>query len=96
MCSSDLTARVLDAAGIQTLVADKAGCCGALRTHLTDTDGGLADMRRNIDAWWPLGSAGAVEALVMNASGCGAQVKDYGSHWRWMRPTPTRRPGLPS
>ena len=72
------TARVLDAAGIQTLVADKAGCCGALRTHLNDTDGGLADMRRNIDAWWPLVSAGAVEAIVMNASGCGAQVKDYG------------------
>ena len=72
------TARVLDAAGIQTLVADKAGCCGALRTHLNDTDGGLADMRRNIDAWWPLVSAGTVEAIVMNASGCGVQVKDYG------------------
>ncbi len=76
------TARVLDAAGIQTLVADGAGCCGALRTHLNDIDGGLADMRRNIDAWWPLveglTSAGTVEAIVMNASGCGVAVKDYG------------------
>ena len=72
------TARVLDAAGIQTLVAAKAGCCGALRTHLNDQQGGLADMRRNIDAWWPDVSSGAVEAIVMNASGCGAQVKDYG------------------
>ncbi len=72
------TARVLDAAGIQTLVADKAGCCGALRTHLNDHAGGLADMRRNIDAWWPLVSAGTVEAIVMNASGCGVAVKDYG------------------
>jgi glycolate oxidase iron-sulfur subunit len=72
------TARVLDAAGIQTLVADKAGCCGALRTHLNDHEGGLADMRRNIDAWWPMVSAGQVEALVMNASGCGVAVKDYG------------------
>ncbi len=71
------TARVLDAAGIQTLVADGAGCCGAIRTHLSDVDGGLADMRRNVDAWWPLVSAGKVEAIVMNASGCGAQVKDY-------------------
>ena len=71
------TARVLDAAGIQTLVADEAGCCGALRTHLNDIDGGLADMRRNVDAWWPLVSAGKVEAIVMNASACGAQVKDY-------------------
>ena len=76
------TARVLDAAGIQTLVADGAGCCGAIRTHLNDIDGGLADMRRNIDAWWPLvqglTSSGRVEAIVMNASGCGVTVKDYG------------------
>jgi glycolate oxidase iron-sulfur subunit len=76
------TARVLDAAGIQTLVADGAGCCGAIRTHLSDSEGGLADMRRNIDAWWPLveglTSAGRVEAIVMNASGCGVTVKDYG------------------
>jgi glycolate oxidase iron-sulfur subunit len=76
------TARVLDAIGIQTLVADGAGCCGALRTHLNDHEGGLADMRRNIDAWWPLvqglTSEGRVEAIVMNASGCGVQVKDYG------------------
>jgi glycolate oxidase iron-sulfur subunit len=78
------TARVLDAAGIQTLVADGAGCCGALRTHLNDHDGGLADMRRNIDAWWPLveglTSQGAMEAIVMNASGCGVTVKEYGHH----------------
>jgi glycolate oxidase iron-sulfur subunit len=76
------TARVLDAAGIQTLVADGAGCCGALRTHLNDSAGGLADMRRNIDAWWPLvnglTSAGKVQAIVTNASGCGVAVKDYG------------------
>ena len=76
------TARVLDAAGIQTLAADGAGCCGAIRTHLDDAAGGLADMRRNIDAWWPLveglTSAGQVEAIVMNASGCGVTVKDYG------------------
>ena len=72
------TARVLDAAGIQTVVAAGAGCCGALRSHLNDQAGGLADMRRNIDAWWPLVAAGTVEALVMNASACGAAVKDYG------------------
>jgi glycolate oxidase iron-sulfur subunit len=76
------TARVLDAAGIQTLVADGAGCCGAIRTHLNDVEGGLDDMRRNIDAWWPLvdglTSEGRVEAIVMNASGCGVTVKDYG------------------
>ena len=72
------TARVLDAAGIQTLVADEAGCCGAIRTHLNDIEGGLADMRRNIDAWWPYVESGEVEAIVMNASGCGVAVKEYG------------------
>ena len=72
------TARVLDAAGIQTLVADEAGCCGAIRTHLGDREGGLADMRRNVDAWWPLVERGEVEAIVMNASGCGVTVKDCG------------------
>ncbi len=76
------TARVLDACGIQTLVADGAGCCGAIRTHLNDHEGGLADMRRNIDAWWPLvdraSADGGVEAIVMNASGCGVTVKEYG------------------
>jgi glycolate oxidase iron-sulfur subunit len=72
------TARVLDAAGIQTVVADKAGCCGAIRAHLGDQEGGLSDMRRNIDAWWPLVESGQVEAIVMNASGCGVTVKEYG------------------
>lgn len=72
------TARVLDAAGIETVVAAKAGCCGAVKFHLNDQDGGKADMRRNIDAWWPHLESGAVEAIVMNASGCGVTVREYG------------------
>ena len=78
------TARVLDAAGIQTLIAPKAGCCGAVKFHLNDQDGGKAEMRANIDAWWPYlqdtgqDGGGAVEAIVMNASGCGVTVKEYG------------------
>lgn len=71
------TARVLDAAGIQTVVAAKAGCCGAVKFHLNDQDGGKAEMRANIDAWWPHVEAG-VETIVMNASGCGVTVKEYG------------------
>jgi glycolate oxidase iron-sulfur subunit len=71
-------ARVLDAVGVQLIAAPQAGCCGALRYHLNDQDGGLDDMRRNIDAWWPLLSEGGVEAIVMTASGCGATVKEYG------------------
>jgi glycolate oxidase iron-sulfur subunit len=71
------TRRVLDAAGIQTLIAADEGCCGALRTHLADRDGGLSDMRRNVDAWWPMVSAGMVEAIVVNVSGCAQMVKEY-------------------
>ncbi|HZV66196.1 MAG TPA: glycolate oxidase subunit GlcF [Telluria sp.] len=71
-------ARVLDALGVQLMVAPKAGCCGALRFHLNDQDGGLDDMRRNVDAWWPLVEQGQVEAIVMTASGCGVTVKEYG------------------
>ena len=71
------TARVLDALGVQLIVAPKAGCCGAIRYHLNEQEGGLDDMRRNIDAWWPQVEAG-VEAILMTASGCGATVKEYG------------------
>ena len=71
------TARVLDAASIEVVLAAKAGCCGAVKYHLNDQDGGKAEMRRNIDAWWPYVEDG-VEALVMNASGCGVTVKEYG------------------
>ncbi len=74
------TARVLDAVGVQPLLADGAGCCGAIRQHLSDHDGALADMKRNVDAWWPLVESGTIEAIVMDASGCGAMVKEYGHH----------------
>ncbi len=73
------TARVLDAIGVQSVVAGKAGCCGAVKFHLNDQDGGKAQMRANIDAWWPhLEGPNAVEAILMNASGCGVTVKEYG------------------
>jgi glycolate oxidase iron-sulfur subunit len=75
------TARVLHAAGIQCVVEPRSGCCGAVKFHLNDQDGGKAQMRTNIDAWWPLIAPGAnsgVEAIVMNVSGCGATVKEYG------------------
>jgi glycolate oxidase iron-sulfur subunit len=71
------TARVLDRLGIQAVIERQSGCCGAIRHHLDDTDGALDQARRNIDAWWPHLERGA-EAIVMNASGCGAMVKEYG------------------
>ena len=76
------TERVLDVAAIQSITASGAGCCGALRTHLNDREGGLAEMRRNIDVWWPYVAAGAVESIVINASGCSLMVKEYGEALR--------------
>jgi glycolate dehydrogenase iron-sulfur subunit len=72
------TARVLDAVGVQALVAATGGCCGAIRQHLDDQSGARDDFRRNIDAWWPFIAAGQIEAILVNASGCGAMLKEYG------------------
>jgi glycolate oxidase iron-sulfur subunit len=71
------TARVLNACGIQVIVPPSAGCCGAVKFHLNDQVGGLDHMRHNIDVWWPWVEQG-VEAIVMNVSGCGVTVKEYG------------------
>lgn len=70
------TARVLDRLGIELFEEAKAGCCGAVRYHLNDHDAAKQDMRRNIDAWWPHVQDG-VEAIIVTASGCGVQVRDY-------------------
>lgn len=71
------TARVLDKLGIALFEEAKAGCCGAVRFHLNDQSAARDDMRRNIDAWWPH-IGGGIEAIVVTASGCGVQVRDYG------------------
>lgn len=73
------TARVLDSLGIRAGVSRKSGCCGALQGHMGDLEGAKARARTNIDAWWPwVISKAPVEAILINASGCGAWVKDYG------------------
>ena len=76
------TIRVLDAIGIGARLAPGAGCCGAVNFHLDAQADARQQMRANIDAWWPLVEQGDVEAIVMNASGCGAMVKEYAHHLR--------------
>jgi glycolate oxidase iron-sulfur subunit len=71
-------ARVLARADIEIVYADRTGCCGAVRTHLGDHDGGLDDMRRNIDAWLPIVAAGEADAILTSASACSLTVKEYG------------------
>ncbi|MBU1268433.1 MAG: glycolate oxidase subunit GlcF [Gammaproteobacteria bacterium] len=75
------TSVILDALGIQSMVVQESGCCGAVKFHLNDHEGGLTQMKTNIDAWYSLLQSGEAEALVMNASGCGVTVREYAQHF---------------
>ncbi len=71
-------AKVLDKLGISLLRVTGSGCCGALTHHLNDEESALIAMKQNIDAWWPHIEKGGVEAIVITASGCGTEIKQYG------------------
>jgi glycolate oxidase iron-sulfur subunit len=75
---NEATVRLLTRHGVEVTMAAGEGCCGALVHHLGREADGHAAARRNIDAWWPLVEAGRIDAIAINASGCGTQVKDYG------------------
>ena len=70
-------ARVLDLIGVSLVRAPGSGCCGAMSQHLCATEEARRLMRANVDAWWPEIERGA-EAIVVTATGCGVQVKEYG------------------
>jgi len=69
--------KILDRLGVSLITPQAAGCCGAVSYHLTKHEEGLSFMRRNIDTWWPLIESGC-EGILINASGCGAMIKEYG------------------
>lgn len=69
--------RVLARLGYRVVDTPRQGCCGALNTHLAAGEAGREDMRRNVDAWWAALEGGA-EAILASATGCGAQLRDYG------------------
>ena len=69
--------QVLDKLGITLIEDERGGCCGALSHHLNFTSDAKKYMRNNIDAWWSYVNDG-IEAIVVTASGCAPQVKDYG------------------
>ena len=75
--TNSAAARVLDACGVSLVRIKQAGCCGAVPFHLNRQDEAKIHMRRNIDAWWPEISNGAIGVLA-TASGCGVMLKDYG------------------
>lgn len=75
---NDATIRVLTRLGCEVVVADGAGCCGALVHHMGREDESHKFASANIEAW----SHANVDAIVINTSGCGTTVKDYGHMFR--------------
>ncbi len=75
---NEATIRLLTRHGCEVVVAEGSGCCGALPHHLGQEASAFAFARANIDAWERETSGLGLDAIVVNASGCGTTVKDYG------------------
>ena len=72
------TIRLLTRLGIEVVVARGVGCCGALTHHMGRHDPALASAGANVAAWSAEIAGAGLDAIVVNASGCGTVVKDYG------------------
>ncbi|MEC8643393.1 MAG: glycolate oxidase subunit GlcF [Pseudomonadota bacterium] len=72
------TIRVLNKLGVRVTVRSEAFCCGALAHHIGEADAARSAVRSTLLAWQDEIRNGAVDAIVVNASGCGTMVKDYG------------------
>jgi glycolate oxidase iron-sulfur subunit len=75
---NDATIRLLTRLGCEVVVADGQGCCGALVHHMGRVDDSHAAAARNIAAFTAEARDGGLDAIVINTSGCGTTVKDYG------------------
>ncbi|QGX99918.1 glycolate oxidase iron-sulfur subunit [Roseovarius faecimaris] len=79
---NDATIRLLTRLGCEVVVAKGAGCCGALTHHMGKTGESHATAARNIRAWSDEMDGDGLDAVVINTSGCGTTVKDYGHMFR--------------
>ncbi|MBU2360668.1 MAG: glycolate oxidase subunit GlcF [Alphaproteobacteria bacterium] len=79
---NDATIRLLTRLGAEVVIPDGQGCCGALTHHMGKEDEAHASAARNIRAWVSQIDAGGLDAIVINTSGCGTTVKDYGHMFR--------------
>ena len=75
---NDATIRLLTRMGVEVVVPDGEGCCGALVQHMGHEEEAREAARRNITAWERAIDLGPVDAIIINTSGCGTSVKDYG------------------
>jgi len=76
------TIRLLTRQGCEVVIAEGAECCGALVHHMGLEEQARAQAQRTIDAWWRAHEAGPLDAVVVNTSGCGTNIKDYGFVFR--------------
>ena len=79
---NEATVRLLNRLGVEVVVTRPAGCCGALVHHLGRTGESHAQAKAMIDAWIAEADGKGLDAIVINASGCGTTVKDYGHMFR--------------
>ena len=79
---NDATVRVLTRLGCEVVVAKGQGCCGALVHHMGQEDRSHAQAAANIRAWLAEDARDPLDAVVINTSGCGTTVKDYGHMFR--------------
>ncbi|MCP4385328.1 MAG: glycolate oxidase subunit GlcF [Hyphomicrobiales bacterium] len=68
---------LLQHVGVEVILPDGDGCCGALVLHLGKSDLALDQARNNVDTWYPLINEG-LDAIVITTTGCGTTIKDYG------------------
>ena len=78
---NDATIRLLTRLGAEVVIPEGQGCCGALTHHMGKEDESHATAAKNIRAWVAEMDAG-LDAIVINTSGCGTTVKDYGHMFR--------------
>ena len=79
---NEATIRLLTRLGIEVVVARGVGCCGSLTHHMGRHDAAMATARQAIAGWTAAIDAGGLDAIVVNTSGCGTTVKDYGFMFR--------------
>ena len=79
---NDATIRLLTRLGCEVVVAQGAGCCGALTHHMGKVDASHGSAAANIKAWTREMDGAGLDAIVINTSGCGTTVKDYGHMFR--------------
>lgn len=79
---NDATIRLLTRLGAEVVVAEGAGCCGALTHHMGKTEESHGFAAANIEAWIAEADSAGLDAIVINTSGCGTTVKDYGHMFR--------------